>query len=131
MWRVAKGDSGLRVVLDFYSSEREKLMSSDRYSESRTYREESRKSTDPYNTSYNQRVTMPIQQSSSSFTSSGINDQPLKDRIRQQDTTLQWVNDPISGKEKFRININIDGFDRNEVCQYLSFARRISLILFN
>lgn len=94
-------------------------MSSNRYSESRTYQEESRKNTDPYNTSYNQRVTMPIQQSSSSFSSSsGVNEQQLKDRIRQQDTTLQWVNDPISGKEKFRININIDGFDQNEVCQY-------------
>ena len=93
-------------------------MSSNRYSESRTVHEESRQNTDPYNTSYNQRVTMPIQQSSSSFSSSGVNEQRLKDRIRQQDTTLQWVNDPISGKEKFRININIDGFNQNEVCQY-------------
>lgn len=96
-------------------------MSSNRYSESRTYREESRQNTDPYSTPYSQRVTMPIQQSSSSFSSSGIggiNEQRLKDRIHLQDTALQWVSDPISGKEKLRVNINIDGFNQNEVCQY-------------
>lgn len=93
-------------------------MSNDRYSESRTYREETRRGTDPYDVPYSQRVTMPIQHSSTAFSGSGINEQRLKDRIRSQDTSLQWVNDPISGKEKFRVNINIDGFNQNEVCQY-------------
>jgi len=94
-------------------------MSSERYSETRTLREGTtrRGISDAYDTPYHQRVSVPIQHSINSF-DSNINEQRLKDRIRQQDTTLQWVNDPISGKEKFRININIDGFNQNEVCQY-------------
>ncbi len=104
-------------------------MSSERYSETRTFHDESRRGiTDPYNTSYNQRVSIPIQQSTSNF-NSNINEQRVLDRIRQQDTTLQWVNDPISGKEKFRININIDGFNQNEVCQYYTYDKTFFFLL--
>jgi hypothetical protein len=91
-------------------------MSSERYSQSRTFHEENRQGTGGYGTLYNQGVHVPIQPSSSNFNSS-INEQRLQERLRHQDTTLQWVNDPISGKEKFRVNINIDGFNQNEVCQ--------------
>jgi hypothetical protein len=91
-------------------------MSSERYSETRTVREENRRSgTDAYDVPFHQRVTVPIQHSSNNFNSS-INEQRLQERIRNQDSSLQWVNDPISGKEKFRITINIDGFNQSEVC---------------
>jgi len=89
-------------------------MSSERYSESRSIREESRRGSDSFDSPYSQRVNMPIQHSSSSFGGS-VDEQRVKDRIRSQDTRLQWVNDPSTGKEKFRVNINIDGFHQNEV----------------
>jgi hypothetical protein len=92
-------------------------MSSERYSETRTIREENRRGNDGYDVPFTQRVTVPIQQSTDSF-SRNINEQRLQERINRKDTTLQWVSDPVTGTEKFRVNINIDGFSQNEVCQY-------------
>jgi hypothetical protein len=92
-------------------------MSSERYSQTRTFHEDSRRGIDGYDIPFNQRVTVPIEQSINSF-NHNINEQQLKNRIQNPSTTLQWVNDPISGSEKFRVNINIDGFNQNEVCQY-------------
>ena len=92
-------------------------MSTERYSESRSYHEENRRSgNDAYDVPFHPRTTVPIQHTSTLNRS--INDQRVQDRIRQSESSLQWVNDPVSGKEKFRININIDGFNQNEVCQY-------------
>jgi len=90
-------------------------MSSGRYYETQTIHEENRRGTDGYNIPYNQRVNVPIQHSTTSF-NNNINEQRIQERINRHDTTLQWVTDPISGKEKFRVNINIDGFNQNEVC---------------
>ncbi|CAF3575934.1 unnamed protein product [Rotaria sp. Silwood1] len=87
------------------------------YSSSRTFHEESRRGNGGYGgygTPYTSQVTVPIQQSTSSFNSS-LNEQRLQDRLRNQETTVQWVNDPISGQEKFRVTIDINGFDQNEV----------------
>jgi hypothetical protein len=92
-------------------------MSSERYSETRTLREETRRGTDGYDIPYHQRVNVPIQQSTNNF-NRNINDQQIQTRIHRHDTTLQWINDPITGNEKFRVNINIEGFNQNEVCQY-------------
>jgi len=44
------------------------------------------------------------------------NEQLVHERLRHHDTSIQWVNDQISGKEKFRVHINIEGFSQNEVC---------------
>ena len=44
----------------------------------------------------NQRITVPIQQVSN-------------------ETTVQWINDSITGEEKFQMKINIEGFHQNEV----------------
>jgi hypothetical protein len=92
-------------------------MSSQRYSETQSFHEESRRGGDGYDVPFNQRVTVPIQHSTGDF-SHNASEQRARERIHQKDTTLQWVNDPISGNEKFRVNINIDGFNQNEVCQY-------------
>jgi hypothetical protein len=92
-------------------------MSSQRYSETQSFREESRRGNDGHNVPFNSGVSVPIQHSTSDFGNNN-NEQRARERIRHQDTTLQWVNDPISGSEKFRVNINIDGFNQNEVCQY-------------
>jgi len=91
-------------------------MSSERYSQTRTFREDNRRGIDGYDIPFNQRVNVPIEQSTNDF-NRNINEQRLKDRIQNQSATLQWVNDPASGSEKFRVNINIDGFNQNEVCQ--------------
>jgi hypothetical protein len=93
-------------------------MSSNRYSESRTIHEESRRDNDGYDVPFNQRVNVPIQHSTNSF-SVNPNERSVQERIRRHDTTVQWVNDPISGSEKFRVTINIDGFNQNEVYEFL------------
>ncbi len=36
-----------------------------------------------------------------------------------KDTTVQWINDPISGNEIYRMKINIEGFHQNEVIVFL------------
>ena len=94
-------------------------MSTQRFSESRSVREESRRTNnDGYDLPFTHaRVSVPIQSSSANF-ESNPNQQRVQERLRLQDTTVQWVNDPISGMEKFRVTINIDGFNQNEVCQY-------------
>ncbi|UJR31274.1 hypothetical protein I4U23_018774 [Adineta vaga] len=105
----------MMCIIDLYLSQKNKLtMSSQRYSESRTVHGETRRGGDLYDSPYSQRVTVPIQHSINSFTSTP-NEQRVQDRIRHQDTTVQWVNDPVSGQEKFRVQINIEGFNQNEV----------------
>jgi hypothetical protein len=47
----------------------------------------------------NQRIHIPIHHSSNN----------------SKDTTVQWINDPINGSEKYRMKINIEGFNQNEV----------------
>ncbi|CAF0779430.1 unnamed protein product [Rotaria sordida] len=89
-------------------------MSSQRYSESRTIQEQSRHGNDGYGVPYTSRVTVPIQHTISSYNDLG-NERRVQDRLRTQDTTVQWVNDPISGRESFRVTVNIDGFNQNEV----------------
>ena len=45
-----------------------------------------------------------------------------ENQIQLKDTTTQWITDPITNQEKFRIKINIEGFNQNEVieCFFLS-----------
>jgi hypothetical protein len=90
-------------------------MSSQRYAESRTVHEESRRSTDGFDSPYKSRVNVPIQHSTTNL-SHNPNEQLVHERLRHHDTSIQWVNDQISGKEKFRVHINIEGFSQNEVC---------------
>lgn len=92
-------------------------MTSERYSETRTFREENRGNTvDNSRNQFpnDQRVNLPIQQTINRFNQS-TNEQRLQERLRHQDTTVQWINDPVTGREKFRVNVNVDGFNRNEV----------------
>lgn len=92
-------------------------MTSERYYETRTVREENRGNTvdnSRYQFPNDQRVNLPIQQTINRFNQS-TNEQRLQERLRQQDTTVQWVNDSVTGREKFRVNINVDGFNRDEV----------------
>lgn len=60
-----------------------------------------------YNTPVNQRISIPIQRLS--------NNSNHHHRTPAKDTTLQWINDPIDGNEKFQIKIDIEGFNQNEV----------------
>ncbi|CAF3207947.1 unnamed protein product [Rotaria socialis] len=54
-----------------------------------------------------------------------------QDRIPSKDTTAQWIYDPTSDREKFRIKIHIEGFDQNEVhtridgCKLFVYGERI------
>ncbi|CAF1426772.1 unnamed protein product [Adineta ricciae] len=89
-------------------------MCSQRYSESRTIHEETRRGNDQFNAPFSQRVSVPIERSINSFNNTP-NEQRVQERIRNHDTSVQWVNDPISGQEKFRVHINIEGFSQNEV----------------
>lgn len=88
-------------------------MTSQRYSENRTVREETRRGIDSYDLPpMNSRVNLPVQ-----YSTGNTGGQSMPDRIRHRDTVVQWVNDPLSGAEKFRVTINIDGFNQNEVRQ--------------
>ena len=51
--------------------------------------------------SSNERIDIPIKR--------------LSDGIQSRDTTAQWIRDSSHGGEKYRMKINIEGFDRNEV----------------
>lgn len=44
-----------------------------------------------------------------------ISGRPLQERLRNQDTTVRWINDSVTGQEKFQVTVNIDGFHQNEV----------------
>ena len=61
-----------------------------------------------------QRIDIPIRRVSnnSHYT---FNKQHTGNEIQLKDTTTQWINDPITNKEKFRMKINIEGFNQNEV----------------
>ena len=96
-------------------------MSTQRFAETRAFRDDN-----TYDVPFTQRTPLPIH-SSVGGSSFNPNQQLAQDRIRHQDTSVQWVNDPVSGAEKFRVTINIDGFNQNEVRQYLTSPLSVSL----
>jgi hypothetical protein len=67
-----------------------------------------------YNILFNQRLNIPIQHVSTNL-HYDLNDQPVQNRIHHNNTTVQWINDPITNREKFRVTINIAGFNQDEV----------------
>ena len=95
-------------------------MASQRYSEIRTLHEENRHGNGGYDISYKPRLSVPIRHSTNDFNYSA-NEQGAQERIRHQETAVQWVSDPVSGRERFRVNVNIDGFHQNEVCHCQQF----------
>jgi len=54
---------------------------------------------------YNQRIHIPIHRLSNNSNY----------EFHSKDTTIQWINDRITGDEKFQMKINIEGFNQNEV----------------
>lgn len=60
-----------------------------------------------------------------------INGRPLQERIRNQDTTVRWINDSITGQEKFQVTVNIDGFHQNEVSHRRSTFRMLLLAFYH
>jgi hypothetical protein len=60
--------------------------------------------------SLNQRIHIPIHHGSNNF------------NYNSKDTTVQWINDPNSGNEKYRMRINIEGFNQNEVIGFVFFS---------
>jgi len=58
---------------------------------------------------YNQRIHVPIHRLSNN------SNYEFHNQIHSKDTTIQWISDSISGGEKFRMKINIEGFNQNEV----------------
>ncbi|CAF3603400.1 unnamed protein product [Rotaria sp. Silwood1] len=70
--------------------------------------------TSEYNIPLNKRIDIPIRRSSN-HPNSQFYEQNTQNQIHSKDTTLQWINDSITGNEKFRIRINIEGFNQNEV----------------
>jgi hypothetical protein len=67
--------------------------------------------------SSNQRIDIPIRRVSNNAHYE-FNKQQTKNEIHSKDTTVQWIIDPISDKEKFRMKINIEGFNQNEVIAF-------------
>ncbi|CAF2749308.1 unnamed protein product [Rotaria sp. Silwood2] len=67
-----------------------------------------------YSIPLNKRIDIPIRSLSNS-SNYQLDEQHTQNRIHSKDTTLQWINDPTTGNEKFRIKINIEGFNQNEV----------------
>lgn len=67
-----------------------------------------------YRIPFNRRFHVPIRPLLNHVTYQSYEQQP-SNQIHSKDTTLQWVDDPITGGEKFRIRINIEGFNSNEV----------------
>ena len=61
-----------------------------------------------------QRIDIPIRRVSNNSLYT-FNKQHTENEIQLKDTTTQWINDPITNKEKFRMKINIEGFNQNEV----------------
>ncbi len=64
--------------------------------------------------SANQRIHIPIHRSSNN----------------SKDTTVQWINDPINGSEKYCMKINIEGFNQNEVTALSFFFFDCEVLLF-
>lgn len=50
-----------------------------------------------------------------------FNEENDQNRTRSKDTTLQWIVDPSTGQEKFRIRINIEGFKSDEVMMIIFY----------
>jgi hypothetical protein len=76
------------------------MSSSYRYTESPTFED-------------NQRISVPIRRLSN------YSNYEFNNRIHSKHTTVQWVNDSITGGEKYQMKINIEGFNRNEVIIFL------------
>ncbi|CAF1293236.1 unnamed protein product [Rotaria sordida] len=81
------------------------MSSSYRFTESPTF---------DYSIPLNKRIDIPIRRlpNSSNYQ---FNEQHTQNQIHSKETTQQWINDPITGNEKFRVRINIEGFNQNEV----------------
>lgn len=43
------------------------------------------------------------------------NQESVRQRFHLGETPVQWVTDPVNGREKFRITVHIDGLQPNEV----------------
>jgi hypothetical protein len=71
-------------------------------------------------TPLNQRIDIPIKRLSNNTNSKFI-EQYTQIPVYSKDTTVQWINDSISGREKFRMKINIEGFHQNEVIDLFFF----------
>ncbi|CAF1363087.1 unnamed protein product [Adineta steineri] len=63
---------------------------------------------------YKQRIAIPIQRFSPNM-NSNFNEQYSENAIYSKDTTTQWIKDSNNDREKFRMKINIEGFDKNDV----------------
>ncbi|UJR15385.1 hypothetical protein I4U23_002333 [Adineta vaga] len=61
-----------------------------------------------------QRVDIPIQRVSNNIDSRYIPPYQINS-IPTKDTTAQWIYDSATGREKFRIKINIEGFHKNDI----------------
>ncbi|CAF3691833.1 unnamed protein product [Rotaria socialis] len=85
-------------------------MSSQRYTETRTVREENRPGNNGYGIPINSRINVPIE-----YSADKPHEERVQELIRQRNTNVQWVNDSSTGAEKFRVTINIEGFHQNEV----------------
>ncbi|CAF1932637.1 unnamed protein product [Rotaria magnacalcarata] len=85
-------------------------MSSQRYTETRTVREENRLGNNGYDMPINSRINVPIE-----YSVNKPHEERAQELIRQRNTNVQWVNDSFTGAEKFRVTINIEGFHQNEV----------------
>jgi hypothetical protein len=73
----------------------------------------------------NQRIHVPIRRLSNN------SKYEFNNQISSKDTTLQWINDPITGVEKFQIQINIEGFNQNEVIIFLPYLNLLFHLLYN
>ena len=51
--------------------------------------------------------------------------------IIRRDTTAQWINDPNNGNEKYRMRINIEGFNQNEVIDCLYSITKVFFLFGN
>jgi len=80
-----------------------------------------------YRTPVNERIDIPIKRLSNNTNSKFI-EQYTQIPVYSKDTTVQWVNDSISDREKFRMKINIEGFHQNEVSDFFFFLICIFII---
>ena len=85
------------------------MSSSHRYIESSAFE---------YNISSSKRIDIPVYQPSNHSTYQH-NEQQISGQIHLKNTTMQWIDDPITNSEKFRIKIDIEGFRSNEVILFL------------
>lgn len=102
------------LLSDSNRSSNEIIMSTQRFSESRSYHEESRRNVGNNSNPRITSTTLPVLNTSIDFPRD-IGEQRVQERLRHQDTSVRWLNDPSTGQEKFRVTINIEGFQQHEV----------------